>query len=132
MIGSQASLGSNLVILRAFLIGLPKGVMNLGVENRDLLGVFTVRAVLVVPPGWSPAESSGDRDIDGEWICDGGQDMGGLWAAALGLGVIGAELTSSTSAIFLFSLAQVFPLTTSIFFSLWVLCLPLLRVELYI
>ena len=130
--GSQASLGSNLVILRAFLIGLPKGVMNLGVENRDLLGVFTVRAVPVVPPGWSPAERSGDRDMDGEWICDGGQDIGGLGVAAAGLGVIGAELTSSTSAIsFVFLAPRPFHLQVQCFFPLGTLPFPL-GVELYI
>lgn len=76
---------------RAFLSGLPKGVMNRGV--REVLGVFLAGV------GWSEFVRRGDRERDGEWNWEGGADIGGLGAGGAGLGVIGAELTSSTSPI---------------------------------
>lgn len=77
----------------AFLIGLPNGVMNRGVL---IIGVrkFGVLALLlgVLAAGSTrspPAkESSGDRDREGEWNCDGGAEMMG---GVISLGVIGAD-----------------------------------------
>lgn len=121
--GSQASSGSSLVALRAFLTGLPKGVRNIGV--RDILGVLIPNGVLAPfgvllgtiapapssspPPRWLSAgiaaSSSGDRDREGELYWEGGQDTGGCWCCATGglgaagRGVIGAELISFASLL---------------------------------
>ena len=73
--GSQASLGSSFTKLRAFLIGLPKGVRNLGVVKN--LGV---RAPLAL--GVCACEAGADI-MYGE-----GMDIG---AGAFRFGVLGAE-----------------------------------------
>ena len=65
--GSQASWGSSFVSLKAFLRGLPRGVIN-RLAGRDLLGV------LGAPAGWSAEVRQGDRDRDGERNWEGGAD----------------------------------------------------------
>ncbi|KAM7470966.1 hypothetical protein LguiA_009149 [Lonicera macranthoides] len=66
---------------------------------HDLAGVLSA-----VAAGWSGQWTSDNRDKDGEWNCNGGADIiDGVGAIDAGLGVIGAELTSSTSPIILSS-----------------------------
>lgn len=77
----------------AFLIGLPNGVMNRGVLIIGVrkLGVLALLlGVLAAGSTRSPPakESSGDRDREGEWNCDGGAEMMG---GVISLGVIGAD-----------------------------------------
>lgn len=101
--GSQASCGSSLVKCRARRIGLPRGVMNLGV--RDSLGVAILGVtILGVFDGLiSGVDRSGDLDRDGEWYWDGGLDTGGGVGATeasvgiveAGRGVTGLEFISS-------------------------------------
>ena len=95
MIGSQASWGSSFVRWRALMIGLPKGVMKRGV--REAFGVLFVISVCVR----SSVVRSGDLDRDGEWYCEGGDEIAGDGASETGLGVVGFELISTTSPIFL-------------------------------
>ena len=142
--GSQASWGSSLVKRNAFLMGLPKGVMKrgvliIGVLKFGVLDVLGVDVLGVLPAGstWSPPMeiSSGDREREGEWNCDGGADMGGVISlgviglgvigadiggvpclGVIGLGVIGAELTSLWSPMFIDACMQsALPLCNQLF-----------------
>lgn len=76
--GSQASCGSSFTKLRAFLIGLPKGVKNLGVKFLEYHP--GVRAPLAL--GVCACEAGADT-MYGE-----GMDIG---AGAFNLGVLGAD-----------------------------------------
>lgn len=100
-----------MVSLRAFLTGLPRGVMNLGVKDSlgVLTGVFGALLGRLTPPSSPSPFRRGDLDSDGEWNWDGGQDTGGAAAAAVvfgdaGRGVIGAELISFAGRLILISL----------------------------
>ena len=74
-------------------MGLPNGVIKRGVLIIGVrkLGVLDPLLLGVLDAGstWSPPkESSGDRDRDGEWNCDGGADIIG---GVISRGVIGVD-----------------------------------------
>lgn len=99
-----------MVRCRARRIGLPRGVMNLGVRESLGVAIFGVTILGVFDGFISGVDRSGDLDRDGEWYWDGGVDTGGGVGASevsvavmeAGRGVTGLEFISSPILVSLF------------------------------